>query len=103
MSNSDNIIQTIKTTIQDVVAPDVRELKVRLDSVDKRLDGLDKRFDGLEKRFELLQEQMTTFQRFLQEENAAHFRALLAAINQNKAETELMVYKQVSGWQIALR
>ena len=45
MSNSENMIQTIKTTIQDMVAPDVRELKTKMDLLTDQMSRLDKTFE----------------------------------------------------------
>ena len=68
MSESENILQTIKTTVQDFVAPDVRELKLRMTSLE----------DQVEVQFEALKVQ-----------SDAQFKALMAAISQSKAESEL--------------
>ncbi|WP_419804771.1 hypothetical protein [Terriglobus sp.] len=104
MSNGENIIQSVKTAIQDVVAPDVRELKVKTDALKDQIVAVDRRLSeqiaSLDKR---LSEQMTTLERHMSEKfeasaarSDAQFHALLAAIAQSKAENELMVYKQLS-------
>jgi tRNA A37 threonylcarbamoyltransferase TsaD len=57
-SMTDNVLQTLQHLIQDVIAPDVRELKVRLASYEKLVDErfsslgkeMDTRFDVLEER-----------------------------------------------------
>lgn len=36
MSEAENILQTIRSAIQDFVAPELREIKVRLDSIEKQ-------------------------------------------------------------------
>ena len=41
MSDGENLLQTIKTVIHDVVAPDVRELKVKVDALDKRINSVE--------------------------------------------------------------
>lgn len=46
---AEDSLQTAQGFIQDVLAPDVRELKVKVDALDKRIDLLDKRIDSLEK------------------------------------------------------
>lgn len=93
MSNGENIFQIVKTAIQDIVAPDVREFKVKTDALKDQIVAVDKR----------LSEQMTTLERHMSEKfeasaarSDAQFHALLAAIAQSKAENELMVYKQLS-------
>ncbi len=75
MADTENILQTVKTTIQDIVAPDVRELKVRMTSLE----------DQGKVHFEALKGQAE-----------AQFKAILAAISQSRAETELSTYKQIA-------
>ena len=65
---ADNVIEALQRLIQDVIAPDVRELKVRLTSLEK---SVDERFTSLERQ------------------NEAQFRALLAAIGEARAQSEL--------------
>lgn len=36
MSEAENILQTIRSAIQNFVAPELREIKVRLDSIEKQ-------------------------------------------------------------------
>ena len=77
-----NIYQTLKQAVQDVIAPEIQQLRGdikaqngdikalsveigalhrRIDSLensmDKRFDGIDKRFDAIDKRIDLLQEE----------------------------------------------
>ncbi len=72
---SDNVLQTLQKLVQDVIAPDVRELKVRLDSFQRETES---RFSGMDSRFTALEKQMD-----------AHYMSLLAAIGQSKAQAEL--------------
>jgi capsule polysaccharide export protein KpsE/RkpR len=65
---SDNVLQTVQKLVQDVIAPDVRELKVRLESLEKQNDT---RFTALERQGE------------------AQFKGLLAAIAESRAQSEL--------------
>jgi hypothetical protein len=57
---SDNILQTIQTLLQDVIAPDVREIKGRLDAMQQQIDlrfgAIDLRFDAIDLRFGATQE-----------------------------------------------
>jgi hypothetical protein len=65
MTESENILQTLKTAIQDVIAPDVRELKVRMTAL----------------------EQQTQIQfHSLRDQQEANFKALMAAIGESKAK-----------------
>jgi len=72
---SDNILQTLQHLVQDAIAPDVRELKVRFDSLEKQIEV---RFNAMERRFEVLDQK-----------NDAQFKALLAAISESRAQAEL--------------
>jgi hypothetical protein len=65
---SDNVLQTLQKLVQDVIAPDVRELKLRLESLEKQNDT---RFSALEKQGE------------------AQYKGLLAAIAESPAQSEL--------------
>lgn len=65
---AENVLQTLQQLVQDVIAPDVRELKVRLTSLEKQVDV---RFDAMEQKTD------------------AQFRAIMAAIAESKAQAEL--------------
>ncbi len=65
---SDNVLQTLQRLVQDVIAPDVRELKVRLESLTKEVDT---RFSAQEKQSD------------------AQYKGILAAIAEAKAQSEL--------------
>ncbi len=65
---SDNILQTLQQLVQDVIAPDVLELKVRVTSLEKQMDV---RFNALDQK------------------NDAQFKAIMAAIAESKAQAEL--------------
>jgi len=65
---SDNVLQTLQRLVQDVIAPDVRELKVRLESFTQQTEA---RFASAEKQSE------------------AQYRGILAAISESKAQAEL--------------
>ncbi|GAA3749894.1 hypothetical protein [Terriglobus aquaticus] len=82
----------------------MRELKVKVESLREQIASVDKRLSeqiaSVDKR---LSEQISALERHISDKfEASHartdaqFHALLAAINQSKAENELVVYKQVS-------
>lgn len=71
---SDNVLQTLQKLVQDVIAPDVRELKVRVEGLDKRMDT---RFAAVDSRFESLEKQ-----------TEANTKAILSAIAESKAQSE---------------
>ena len=82
MGDTENILQAIKTTVQDLVAPDVRELKVRMSSLENHLEAMK---DQNKVHYDVLRSQAD-----------AQFKTLIAAISQSKAETELSVFKQIA-------
>ncbi len=72
---TDNVLQTLQQLIQDVIAPDVRELKVRMTALEKQFDAAEKQNEA---RFDALHDQQD-----------ANFKAIMAAIGESKARTEL--------------
>ena len=72
---ADNVLQTLQRLVQDVIAPDVRELKVRMRALEK---SVDERFTSLERQSE------------------AQFNALLAAIGESRAQAELAAARAIA-------
>jgi hypothetical protein len=72
---SDNILQTLQHVVQDVIAPDVRELKANQNALEKQIVALEKHIDV---RFEAADQK-----------SEARFDALLAAISESRAQAEL--------------
>jgi uncharacterized protein YlxP (DUF503 family) len=74
-SMSENILHTLQHLVQDVIAPDVRELKANQAALEKQISSLEKhidvRFDAVDQKSE------------------ARFDALLAAISESRAQAEL--------------
>jgi len=96
----ENIAQTIQKAIQELVAPDLRELKVvvaalqkqidqRFEHVDRRFEHVDQRFEQIDQRFEAQSKEMD--QRFEAQSKQSHaqFEALMAAFREFKAQSEL--------------
>jgi exonuclease VII large subunit len=111
----ENIAQTIQKAIQDLVAPDVRELKILVAAlqkqIDQRFERVDQRFDALneqiDQRFEAVNKQMD--QRFdaqsreidkrfdaQSKHSDAQFEALMVAIGEFKAQRELAAVRVIS-------
>jgi len=90
---SDDVLQTLQKLVQDVIAPDVRETKVRLESLSKETDT---RFEAIQKqidfRFDSVERQLHS----LSKESDAQFKALLSAIAELKAQTELATMNAVA-------
>ena len=72
---ADNVLHSLQQLIQDVIAPDVRELKVRVTAFEKQMDV---RFDAMEQQQE------------------AQFRAIMAAIAESKAQAELSTMRLIA-------
>ena len=89
----ENIAQTIQKAIQDLVAPDLRELKVVVTAlqkqIDQRFDAVDQRFDAVNQRFDAQSKQFD--QRFdaQSKQSDFQFKALMAAFGEFKAQSEL--------------
>jgi hypothetical protein len=79
---SDNILQTLQHLVQDVIAPDVRELKVRLNSLEKQIEV---RFNAVDQRFDSVDQRFGSFEQKID----ARFDALMSAITESRAQTEL--------------
>jgi len=41
------VVEEVHQALQDIVAPELREIKTRLDGLEKRIDSVDRRIDGL--------------------------------------------------------
>jgi hypothetical protein len=76
--------------IQDVIAPDVRELKVRVTSLEKQMDI---RFDAVVVRFNALEQKMDSRFSALEQKIDAQFKVLVAAIGETKAQSELVTMR----------
>jgi uncharacterized protein YlxP (DUF503 family) len=72
---SENVLQTLQQLVQDVIAPDVRELKANQASLEKQIAALEKHMDV---RFSSVDQKLD-----------ARFDALMAAISESKAQAEL--------------
>jgi len=86
---SENILETLQHLIQDVIAPDVRELKVRVASLEKQMDL---RFDAADQKSD------SQFKSIAAQFQAigAQFQAVLAAIAESKAQVELNNFRMVA-------
>lgn len=78
-SMTDNVLQTLQQLVQDVIAPDVRELKVRQASFEKLVD---ERFNSLSKSID---------ERFNAQakQSEMQFQTLLSAISESRAQADL--------------
>ena len=90
---SENLLQTLQQLVQDVIAPDVRELKVRVSSLEKQMDV---RFDAVDVRFNALEQRMDARFAALEQKSDAQFKALLAAAGESKAQSELVTMRLIA-------
>ena len=79
---SDNILQTLHQTVQDVIAPDVCELKVRVASLKKQMDV---RFNAMDQRFDAFGQK-----------SDIQFKAIMVALSESKAQIELNTFRLVA-------
>jgi len=60
------VVEEVRQVLQDFLAPEMREIRTRLDSVDKRLEIQDKRLDTIEDanrvRFEAIVQRLEQIQ-----------------------------------------
>jgi hypothetical protein len=103
-SMTDNVLQTLQQLVQDVIAPDVRELKVRQASCERLVDegfnsqakSLDERFNSLTKEMDMrfsAREECFTLQATQSE---IEFKTLMSAIPESKAQTDLAGVREFS-------
>jgi tetrahydromethanopterin S-methyltransferase subunit G len=45
-------IEDTRKVLQDFLAPEMREIKARLDALEKRFDVVDRKFDGIDRKFD---------------------------------------------------
>jgi len=94
---SDNVLQTLQQLVQDVIAPDVRELKVRLTSLEKYMDvrfaaleqKMDARFKALDEKTDARFDAIHVRFEALDKKSDARFDALMSAISESRALAEL--------------
>ena len=108
---TDNILQTLQQLVQDVIAPDVRELKVRVASIERQIEGLGRRVDAIDSKIERqiealdhkttrqaegLEKQSETRFEALQHQMEAQYKSILAAIAESKAQTDLVYVRELA-------
>jgi hypothetical protein len=104
---TDNVLQTLQQLVQDVIAPDVRELKVRLGGferlVDERFKQVHDRFKQVDDRFQQVDERFNSLSRQMDErfeaaarQSEMQFKTLLATIGEWRAQDELARVREIS-------
>lgn len=114
---NDNVLQTLQRLVQDVIAPDVRELKVRLTSFERLVDErfasvskeMDTRFGAMDARFVAMEERLdvhakqtqTQFQAIIErldardKQHEAQFQAIMSAISESRAQADLAGMREI--------
>lgn len=82
----DNVLETLHHAIQDVIAPDVRELKVRVSSIERHM----------ETQYTSLRAEMQTQHEASRNRQDANFKALMAAISESKAKSDLDTFRLIA-------
>jgi len=94
---SDNALQTLQHVIQDVLAPDVRELKVRVSSLEKQMDTqYNSLREQMDTQYTSVREQMETQYNSVRDQMDGNFKAVMSAIGESKARNELDTYKLIT-------
>lgn len=83
---TENVLQTLQNLVQDVIAPDVREVKVRLAALETTLDI---RFSAIEQRLHVMDEKIDQRLAALDQKIELQFQAIMSAISEAKAHGEL--------------
>lgn len=124
-----DLFQTVRTAIQDLVAPELREIKVRLDALEKlqetqcrslqsqnqslyeiqetQYQSLQSRYQTLRQhqesqyrspqfQYQSLREHQDSQYKAVRDQQDAHFQALMAAIHEFKAKSELDTLKMIT-------
>ncbi len=94
---SDNVLQTLQKLVQDVIAPDVRETKVRLEGLSKSIDArfesmqkqMDFRFEAIDTRFNGLESSVDSRFNALEKQTSSMEKSILSAIAESRAQAEL--------------
>ena len=77
---SENILQTAQHLVQDVISPDIRELKVNQAALEKQIAALEKHMDI---RFNSADQKSDARFETLEKKSDAQFNALLSAISES--------------------
>jgi hypothetical protein len=83
---SENVVQTAQRMVQDVLSPDVRELKANQAALEKQIAALEKHMDI---RFNAAEQKSDARFDALDKKSDAQFNALLLAISESRAQAEL--------------
>ena len=97
---ADNALQSVQKLLQDLIAPDVRETKVRVEELEKRMDAQfaslrtesSTQFESVQHQFGNVQHQFDS----MRPESEAQYRGILAAISEMKANADTISMREVA-------
>ncbi|WP_419804390.1 hypothetical protein [Terriglobus sp.] len=97
---ADNVLETIQKLVQDVIAPDVRELKARMDGLERRIDDrfkaseqhIDDRFAVVDQKFAAMDQKLASMDQKIE----FQIGKVLAAISALRSEGELAAVRDIS-------
>ena len=69
-------VEDTRKILQDFLAPELREIKVRLEVLEKHVDGIDHKIDRLEEKIDNLDEKVDFFDRRSEQRHEAVMMAL---------------------------
>ena len=90
---ADNALHSVQKLLQDLIAPDVRETKVRLEALEKRMDA---EFQSMRKENESFRNGMRAETGAIRTEMDANFRALMSSISELKANHEVLSLREIA-------
>jgi len=100
---SENVLKTIQSILQDIIAPDIREIKARQaamqEQIDLRFKEVETRFNAVDKQIELqvggLKQQFETHVHGMDTQMGYLEKHLLSAFATSQMQTELTGAKAV--------
>jgi tetrahydromethanopterin S-methyltransferase subunit G len=69
-------IEDTRKVLQDFLAPEMREIKARLDALEKRFDVVDRKFDGVDHKFNGVDRKFDDMERRAEKRHDAVMQAL---------------------------
>jgi tetrahydromethanopterin S-methyltransferase subunit G len=77
-----SVVEDVRQVLQDFLAPELREIRGRLDSIDKRLDGQDKHFDTLESAYNVRYQALVQRLDAIENANGVRYQAIVQRLEQ---------------------
>ena len=91
---AENVLDSVRATIQDLVAPEVRVLRTEVESVGRRVYDLR---TEMNQRFGALQAEMNQRLELMEKTASLRHEAILAAIGASQAAGEAAMMREIAG------